>query len=893
MVPTADVMQLLSGLSAALCIEGPAGIGKTHRWQAAVKTARAHGWRVLEARPVEAETRLGGCGLFDLLATVTDDELALLPEPQADALAVATLRRAGTAHPDGRAIGISLSGLVTALVTQAPVLLAVDDVQWLDPATADALRFVARRLPDRNAALLLAWRTDRPDTPRPQLLDELDAAGRLIRHLVDPMPAHELEALVADRANLTPATVARVVELSGGNPFFALELAAAAARARRPLVVPPSVAHVAGQRLAALPGAVKVTLAAAAALTRPTLRVLRELGWDDGIPGAERADVITVDGGRIRFTHPVLSEVAYGLLTPSERLAVHRLLATVVDDVEERARHLALGAEGPDADTAATIDVAVGHALARGDRPAARALVRHALAITPDRDALRPERELALGELLAWAGELDEARTLLRGVADGPYEPRLRAAAFALLAGEDLGATSNAADARAALVLAQRLGDTVLIARARVALAHASIAWADVESHARSAISALGDTAAPPRETLTAALVMAGEARFRQDGTVDHDLFARAMALDAAGIPPPLYLRSMSVYAAVLFCNDQPGEARRLLTDLLKIADAERDDVGVPEVLFSLVRLESFTGRLDVAEQLAERHERYARRIGGSAWVDSLVLRADLRYLRGDLAGARDLLAQSVRIGGVPRYADMLRQITLGRCLVVDDRPAEAAAEFAAAAEALRVSGTGEPSRWGFVGDWVEALLACGRRDEAEQVLTHYEALVRMSPGRVGLPIAQRARALIALADGDEAAALEFADAALAALEGTDRPLYIGLTLAVKGRALRRFRRKAAARDALQAALIVFESYGAALYVDRTRAELNRVGLRPPAGPDLTDTERRIAELVASGLSNGEVAAALFLSRKTVEATLGRVYRKLDIRSRAELGRRL
>jgi len=338
--------------SSALVIEGPAGIGKSHRWTAVVDKAVARGWRVFRARPSQAETRLVGSALIDLFAPVTDTELAALPGPQHAALASALLRDPGehAGEADPRGVAVSCATLLRGLVADGPVLLAVDDVQWLDPETAAALAFVARRMPERGFGMLLAWRTERRGGSAPDLVTAVADVG--VREPVRPLEPAACERVVAEQLHgpVPGPVIRRAVQVSAGNPLYAVEVARALVHAGpgssyEDVPLPPSLQDVIGAHLHALPDPARMALAAAAALTRPTVRHLRPLGLDDALVAAERAGLAEVSGIEVRFSHPLFAAAAYYDLVGSERSRLHTRLAGVVDEPEERALNVRNRAE--------------------------------------------------------------------------------------------------------------------------------------------------------------------------------------------------------------------------------------------------------------------------------------------------------------------------------------------------------------------------------------------------------------------------------------------------------------------------------------------------------------------------------------------------------------------
>jgi hypothetical protein len=320
------VDELLDAIEAgpmALVIEGEIGIGKTALWKHGLAAAANRSHRVLACRPIDAEAQLAYAALGDLLAEVPEGALAELPGPQRRALEVALLR----AEPEEqrslpRAVALGLLGVLRALARQAPTLVAIDDVQDLDHPSESALAFAARRLTDERVGLLLARRLD----GRRRVLPDLDRAlpeGRMGRLRLGALTVAELDRLLGARlrASFPRLTLARLHRVSGGNPFFALEVGGALLRTGDPraplddLPVPASLQGLVRDRLALLDPAALLTAQLAAALSRPTVALIASvMGGHDGVEAAAAAGVVELDGDRVRFAHPLLASVAYAQL---------------------------------------------------------------------------------------------------------------------------------------------------------------------------------------------------------------------------------------------------------------------------------------------------------------------------------------------------------------------------------------------------------------------------------------------------------------------------------------------------------------------------------------------------------------------------------------------------
>lgn len=312
----------VAGLS-ALLIEGEAGIGKTALWRAALDAAAARDYRVLTTRPGEVDARIALSALGDLLDDVADEVLAALPQPQRRALEVALLIEEPHAEPtDERAVAVGVLGALRSLAESDRLLIAVDDVQWLDPASAGALRFAARRLDAGHVRFLLAHRVD----GRSQVPLDLDRAllpDRLQSLHLDPLSLGATQRLLDQHlaTAFSRPVLHRLHELSGGNPFFALELGRALERGTIRLTpgerLPAALDVLVRDRLAALPSRTRRALATAAAASQPTTRLLAVVA-PGALEPAVAAQVVELDGESIRFTHPLLAAAALASLAASD-----------------------------------------------------------------------------------------------------------------------------------------------------------------------------------------------------------------------------------------------------------------------------------------------------------------------------------------------------------------------------------------------------------------------------------------------------------------------------------------------------------------------------------------------------------------------------------------------
>ena len=385
----------IAGGPTAVLLEGEIGIGKTVLWKEGLAAAGARSYRVLACRPIEAETQLAYAALGDLLAEVPDEVLGELPEPQRHALEVALLRREPVGQqPLQRAVAVGTLGVLRALARQSPMLVGIDDVQWLDHPSERALAFVTRRLTDEPIGLLVTRRVEGP-AGVPLDFEQALPEGRLLRLRLGPLAPAEVDRLLVARldAQLPTRSLAHLRRMSGGNPFFALEIGRA--MLQRPgelepdagLPLPATLQDLVRDHLASLTRSANEATQIAAALSRPTMGLLEAMMGKGpcatAVESATRAGILELDGERVLFVHPLLASVAYAQIAPEQKQKLHMRLAEIVDDAEERGRHLALAAEGPDASVAAALDEAARRAAARGAPDAAAELLEQASRLTP------------------------------------------------------------------------------------------------------------------------------------------------------------------------------------------------------------------------------------------------------------------------------------------------------------------------------------------------------------------------------------------------------------------------------------------------------------------------------------------------------------------------------
>jgi DNA-binding CsgD family transcriptional regulator len=884
----------------ALLVLGEAGIGKTTVWREAVGQAGRRGMLVLSCRPVLAETKLAFASLSDLLAMIAPELLAELPEPQRHALAVALLRESPRGVPaHSRAVGAGLVSVLRSLSERVPVLVAIDDAQWLDRASSSVLAFAIRRLEGCRVAVVAAERLGDGGHDDGLLLGS--AGAQVIR--LGPLSLSGLYHVIRQQLGLVfprPA-LQRIEQASGGNPLFALELAealnAAGGRFRpgEPLPVPSALADLMRDRNERLPEASRDALLVVASSPAPTTALLESIGRGDALGQAVLQGVVEVAEGTVRFRHPLLAETLVASASIQRRRAVHHRLAQVVGQPEERARHLALAAEATDEDTAASLEDAAEAAERRGAPEAAAELLDLARRLTPreDQDAV-DRRAIALARVLHRAGDTSEARRHLDEVAAGPGADVRRAEAVELLAELQwvLGSDKEAAAlCERALSLAGNHRATR--ARALTTLARVSMDPVTKLDLARRAVSLIEESDDPDPALLSEALLSLAEATFHLDRGLPVEIVERGLELEEVAPPGNVGDRMSAALGTWLKYSGDFVGARHWLERTHRAALNEGDEGSLPFALSHLPQLELWMGNWDLAEQRALEHLELAERAGqATERLTAIYSLTTVLAHRGAEADARAWLevalpeAERVDHWNVYQLMSVLGflELSLGRV-------PEAVRALGRAFDIYRSSGYGDLS-WVYE-NYAEALVLDGSLAAAEEVIDLYQARAHERDQPMSLGPASRCRAELNAARGDLASALAVAEEAEEHGRRATMPFGLARTQLVRGQLLRRTGERRAARDALQEALRTFDELGAPLWAAKASAELARVPIKRKADSSLTVAESRIAELVARGSSNKEVAQALFVSEKTVEAALTRVFRKLDVRSRTELAARL
>jgi DNA-binding NarL/FixJ family response regulator len=881
-----------------LIVEGEPGIGKTTAWLAAIEQARTLGFRVLSARAAEAESVLAYASLADLL-NMAEPAVAVLPDVQR--LAVdRVLLRAGVDGPatDPRAVGAGFSSVIETLAADAPVLVAIDDLQWLDSSSESVVAFAARRL-SGPVGVLATVRSDSArdhaswlQLPRPDAMHHIK---------VPPLSLGALHAILAQRlgGSFSRPTMVRIQEVSGGNPFYALELARTMRDgANADLGLSATLAELVRARIGGLADDVQEALLAASCIAAPTVEVIAGAigaGTDDVVALLEVAEnhgIIEIDGPRLHFAHPLLARGVYTAAAPSRRRAAHRQLAEIVTEPELRARHLALASVRADHQTLQCLDEAAEMARIRGAPAAAAELLDLAIGLGGD----TPQRRIHSAGQHFNAGDPRLAREMLAETIDTLSPGPLRAEALSALAGVRLFDDSfRDATELAKRALAEAEGQPALRVQTLVTLSLARLNLGQFRAALRGAEAAATDAARLDQpQLLSQALGMRVMLQFFGGGGLDGEGLQRALELEDRDADIPVACRPSMYHAQILAWKGQLEDAHQEILAVRQRCVERGEESELTYVATHRFQIEVWRGDFAQAALVAEDTMERALQLGGDyPLAAALTTRTVVAAYAGREDDARrdaaEAMAPSLRSGSNmllawQRTALGFLEVSLGNHDAALDALRPLLDMHAAEPHATEIITAA------FIPDAVEAMISLGRLADAEPVIDRIEENGRRHDRPWMLAIGARCRSMLLAAHGDLEGAEAAIRRAMAEHQRLPMPFERARSQLVLGQVQRRQRHKGMAAGTLREALRTFEDLGTRLWVDRAHRELDRATLDLSNTAELTPSEQRVAELVASGMTNREVAAAVFISMKTVEANLSRIYRKLGIRSRAELG---
>jgi DNA-binding CsgD family transcriptional regulator len=877
-----------------LLLEGEAGIGKTTLLAAADEEAHRRGWHVLGCRPAAAEAQLAFAALTDAFGELRDGDLTTLPEPQQAAL-LGAMRRSG-ADVDRLALSMAVLNLLREHARGGPVSLFVDDVQWLDHPSAHAFSFALRRL---TAEPVVVIASHREGESLPPAFREAARAAGLSRLPVQALAFGAIARIVRAQlsVSLSRPVLLRIYDAAGGNPFFALELARAAAEAAERgdvLAIPESLRELVRLRLAALPDETRAALLVVAALGQPQSSVVAATveDWEDAVAPAIEAGVLELGGGRVRFTHPLLGSAVYADAPEHRRRSVHRALADVADEAEQRGRHLALATERPNERVAAKVANAAAVAAARGAPEMAAELAQQARRLTPpSRLDLRATRALDAAGYAWSAGDAKRSETMLLELIESLQPSPVRAAARQLLVKivDDVEETLTQLDLAledAAGAPGEEASVLSLRARQRMWAGNFAGAIADAQAAAKHA------TAAGSPAELAVALGREAHARAFAGEPTPHELLERAVGMERSlDERIPVGESPTRIRGVCALWDDDLETAWSLLASVDRHAQA-RSESWRAIVLHTLAEVELRRGRTAEALRAVEEATEIAD-YWGVVHAEAAVLStaALVKGTVGDVEEARRAAERALELMRPVGYDVIVRSAerALG---FLELSLGDAAAAHAILEPLITRSGLGHPTAQAAAADEIEALLGMGKVTDAEGLLAAFASQAERTRRPRESAAVSRSAALVAAARDDLDEALGHADHAVV-LAVASEPLERGRALLVLGLVSRRAKRRRAAREALESALGVFDALPAPLWAQRARADLERIGGRRGSAGELTPSERRVADLVIAGKTNREIAAELFITVHTVEKTLTRAYAKLGVRSRTELARRL
>lgn len=879
----------------ALVVEGEAGIGKTTLVRAALGLAADRDLRVFLARPTAGEKELPHAALGDLLAGVTGDALARLAEPQRVAVEVALGRQGSREIGDHHALGRGVLELLRQEGVDGRLFMVIDDVQWLDRPSASALSFALRRLGGVPVRVLVALRT--PPELRSEVVVALEEWGRQLRRLaVGPLPTTALGTVLrgVSGVRLSRPRLEEVARASGGNPMFAIELA----RQGDGRGVPASVSTLPlalAARLEALDPRTRSVLAIASAALQPSTELARA-GIDEAeLRLALDTGFVVRDGDGLSFAHPLLASAVYDALFPDERRLAHRRLLASSSNALERGHHVSRSTVRPDESAAAALEEAADAAAGLGDHAGAAAFFLRAAELAPDPAGESATRCLvSAAGALETAGDIGSAEQLARDLVDRLPAGAARANARQTLVSCALGASMSYADGLVQYELALADAHPDSETRALIHLAAAEVCTAMCRLDEGLANLAVARDLADEAGSDDLRVAVLSETGFAEcmlgDGVTESALRAFA-EWDPAMVCRVGYTPRMALACARLHATEFE-EAERLLVDEIRFAEERGLETNEVAARGHLAEVQLRRGHWSLALENARLAVEHARQAANDQVL------AGVTY---PLAAVEGLLGNHDRARGLSTEALAAAEATgdfwfvvshrsvLGVVALAEDAPLEAIEILEPAWELMLERRLGDLSIFPVAQVLAESLATVGRFADAAAVV----AALRASPisSRPWCrTMTSRCSALAASIQGDHDGARAALEMAIEAQSELPEPFERARTTLVQGRVERNARNWGAARAALVSALEQFDTLGASRWAEKTSAEIARVpGRRPGRSDDLTTREREIATLVAEGLANKEVAARLFLTIRTVEANLSKVYAKLGVRSRTEL----
>jgi DNA-binding CsgD family transcriptional regulator len=880
-------------------LEGPAGIGKTTLWRAGLEHVQRNSARVLLAMPSHAEQQLSYSGLRDLVRGILEhDALAFsrLPPHVERAVRSAVRIVAPTEMPiDALTVAAGVRDALVALAHTGPVVLAIDDIQWLDDASATVLTHVLRR--SVGAASLLLTRRTEPHATEP--LELPDWVERLVVRELEQDAVLELLASRWEEGHGTPIATT-IAEMSAGSPFVAIELIRVNLHAdvTGPAEVPMYLAVGHADRIQQLSVVSREILLYAALSSQPTLTMLAA-AVDAPVAAVAQSALEAVDAGvaevmgeTVRFCHPLYASSAVTMAGDAAKRVAHAKLATLLSDPEQVAIHLDAATIGPNDRVAEALLAAARSVLHRGATSAGESLARRAFDRAEGNGTIRSQASVILAEAKFLRGDLRGAEAILVEELDrwpDVSSADARIMLFRVIFEQDFTRASTYLDA--AIEVTERGPRCADLQIWKAQVLTGELRMAEAEAAATEGLRIAVDLGDPGllAETIAVTVVVA----FLAGRGFHREHLAEAVAMrDPARawqpIADPLLIASL--------CHNWIGEHQEAVDAALALAV----HLGLREpsmldgfTLWAGVASACALGQSDVALRLQHRSS-IAGETGvgyflASSRLSSAYLHAYSGHADGAIAAVNALIEATQAIGMTMPQMPMVTAFPLALALNINGRYDEVDARVGPLASFAMAVDYPEPGVVAWISEWAEALVALGRVDEAAVALDWLGARADALERVWVQGLVARGRAHMALASGELDEAVNHCERAVMMLSDPPNPFEVARTHLLLGNVLRQQRRRRDAAAEFTHALDFFDRSGLGEMSERTRAEIRRVVWRPTKTDELTASEHSVAVLAAAGRTNREIAAQLYVNEKTVEAHLSRVFRKLGVRRRIEL----
>lgn len=894
-----------AGVGGALIVTGEPGVGKSMLLSFAIETAKAQGFTTLTTSGSEFESELPFAGLQQLLAPIAEriDELAA---PRAAALRGA-LGLADADTDDRLGIYLAAFDLVSVAAREAPVLVSVDDLHWLDGASREAILFLARRATGAAIAFLAGVRSEHVDAWERSPVEQLLVPG--LDETAGVQLVHETCSYIA------PAVATELWIATRGNPLALVEIAPLLsdeeARGHAPLPQPlptgSRLQQVFTLQFAQMPEPTRRILLLAAASHTGRADVVRAAARasalaENGLDPAETAGLVTIHEGLIAWRHPLLRAAIYHSVDGPERRAAHRALAQAGGEErvgDHRAWHLAAAAVEADESIAWELEQLGERARARGALSTTVRALHQAASLTPE-DEPRSRRLVAAAEAATALGSWNEATAMIAEAETRSDSPLLRAQATRVLARVELlkglPEASHARLIRAAESIRELDGALAATMTAEAVVAHMATGRWDAYQHTATRALELARAVGGPIEAI-AGLALGSLHLAGGDTAAGLALFER---YGGVAWEPALWYQAPEIIGMYAFCHvwlERLDLAERLLDEMIRSARRTGSIRAIPYPLAVYALLNFRRGRWHEAlEQATEAVALSRELLDGAVLANNLGFLVQIEASLGRADAAREHGAESLRLCETLSLGAIAPHTLQGLALLeLGEGNYQGAIDHLDRIGPEVAAGENEPGLSFWRAYAIEAYVRTGRTEQAEALLSDLDHWGNLTGRSIGRAHAARCRGLLAPEDEIE----RHFEAALDWHRKADLPFPRAWTELCYGERLRRAHRRAAARTHLASAADTFRTLGAESWLRRAEAELAAAGARRQAVPrpagweELTQQERRVAERIIDGATYREAAQELFLSTRTIESHLRQIYRKLGVRSRTELTRRL